>query len=142
LALQFGITNNVAKAMADAFTTAADAGTAAVLNIYDGAIPTDADTALGAQVLLAQLTFNATSFGAATDGTGKARITANAITSDTSADATGTAAWFRILTQSGGTVIAQGSVGTGTHDFVINTTSIVSGATVACTAFNIDMPEQ
>ncbi len=141
MALQFRITNAVAKAMANAFTTALDAGTAALLRIYDGTIPTDADTALGAQVLLAELTFTATSFGAATDGNPGGLITAASITSDSSADATGTASWFLMITQNAGTVIAMGSVGTATTDMVLNTVSIVSGATVACSAFTITMPE-
>lgn len=142
MAADFCITNAVAQAMLNTFTTQADAGTAAVINIYDSTVPADADTALGAQVLLAQLTMSATSFGSATDATGKARITANAITSDTSADATGTATFFRILTQSGGTVVAQGTVGTSAADLVLNTVSITSGSTVAITAMTIDLPEQ
>ena len=141
MALQFRITNAVAKAMADAFTTATDAGTAALLRIYDSTIPTDADTAVGAQVLLAELTFSATSFGAATDGNPGGLITANAITSDASANATGTASWFHILTQSGGTSIAMGSVGTATTDLVMNTVAFTSGSAVAVTAFTVTMPE-
>lgn len=141
MALQFRITNAVAKAMADAFTTALDAGTAALLRIYDGTIPTDADTAVGAQVLLAELTMSATSFGAATDGNPGGLITANSITSDSSANATGTASWFHLITQSGGTSIAMGSVGTSGCDLNLNTTSITSGSAVAVTAFTITMPE-
>jgi len=141
VALQFRITSLVAQAMANAFTTANDVGTAAILRIYDGTIPTDADTAVGAQVLLAQLTFSAVSFGAATDGAPGGLITAAAITSDASADATGTASWFHILTQAGGTSIAMGSVGTATSDMILNTVSIVAAATVACTALTILMPE-
>lgn len=141
MANNFKITNAVAQAMANAFTTAADAGTAAIIRIYDGSQPTDPDTAVGAQTLLAQLTMSATSFGAATDANPGALITANSITSDTSADATGTAAWFRVLTQAGGTTICDGSVGTSSADMVLNTVAITSGSTVAITAFTITMPE-
>lgn len=141
MAVDFVITNAVALSMLNAFTTANDAGTAAVINIYSGTVPADADTALGAQVLLAQLTMSATSFPTATDLAPGARITANAITADSSADATGTAAFFRILTQSGGTVTAQGTVGTATSDLILNTTSITSGSTVSITSATITLPE-
>lgn len=141
MANNFNITNSVAQDMADAFTAALNAGTAAIIRIYDGTQPTDADTAIGAQVLLAELTMSATSFGAATDANPGALITANAITSDSSANATGTATWFRMLTQSGGTVIADGSVGTSSADLVMNTVSITSGSIVSISAFTITMPE-
>ena len=141
MALQFRITNAVAKAMADAFTAANDAGTAALIRIYDGTIPTDADTAVGAQVLLAELTMSAASFGAATDGNPGGLITAAAITQDSSANATGTASWFHMITQNAGTSIAMGSVGTATSDMIINTTAITAGSAVSITAMTVTMPE-
>lgn len=140
-AVVVNVTNAVAKAMADAFTTALDAGTAGIITIYTGTIPTDADTAIGAQTLLATLTFSATSFGAATDANPGGLITANAITSDTSADATGTAAWARILTQGGGTTICDVSVGTATSTIIFNTVAFTSGSTIAITSFTFTHPE-
>lgn len=137
----FNLANGTAQAMANAFTTYADAGTAVIIRIYDGTQAADPDTAVGAQVLLAELTMSATSFGAATDANPGALITANAITSDSSANATGTASWFRMLTQSGGTVIADGSVGTSSADLVMNTVSITSGSIVAISSFTITMSE-
>jgi hypothetical protein len=138
----FFITNSVAQDMLDlGFVAALNAGTAGVINIYSGSVPTDADTALGAQVLLAQLTMNASSFGAATDAAPGALITAAAITADSSANNTGTASFFRLLTQDAGTVIAQGSVGTSGEDLNLNTVSITSGSTVSISAFTITMPE-
>jgi hypothetical protein len=112
-----------------AFDTVLNGGS---LRIYDGTQPTDADTALGAQVLLAQLTLNATAFAAASGGA-KA---ANAITADASANATGTATWGSLVT-SGGTRLMDFTVGTGTHDLVINSTAIQSGAEVSCSAFSV-----
>lgn len=141
MANAFYITNAAARAMLDVFTTTTDAGTAAVINIYSGTPPADADAALGSNDLLAQLTCSTTSFGAATDNNPGAKITANAISSDTNADSTNTAAFFRILTQSGGTVTAQGTVGTATADLILNTTSITSGSTVAITAATVTLPE-
>ena len=141
MAADFVITNAVAKAMLDAFTTANDAGTAAVINIYSGTAPTDADAALSGNTLLAQLTMSGTSFPAAADLAPGARITANAITSDSSADATGTATFFRTLTQNAGTVTSQGTVGTASADLILNTTSITAGSTVSITSMTITLPE-
>lgn len=141
MAADFVITNAVAQSMLNAFTTANDAGTAAVINIYSGTAPADADAALSGNTLLAQLTMSATSFPAATDLAPGARITANAITSDSSADATGTATFFRILTQNAGTVTAQGTVGTASADLILNTTAITAGSTVSITAATITLPE-
>lgn len=107
-----------------------DALNSGYIRIYDGSQPATADTAVGAQVLLAELRFGADAFGAASGGT----ITANAITDDSSANATGTAAWARILASNGTTVWFDGSVGTATANVILNTVSIVSGAVVSCSA--------
>jgi len=72
--------------------------------IYSGTAPANADAALSGNTLLAQLTLNATAFGAAASGV----ATANAITGDTAADATGTPTFFRLRT-SGSTVVYQGT---------------------------------
>ena len=58
--------------------------------------------------LLADLTCNATFAAAASNGV----LTLNAITSDSSADATGTATHFRIYKSDGTTAVLQGDVGT------------------------------
>lgn len=102
------------------------------LRIYDGTQPTNADTAIGAQVLLAELRFGATAFAAASNGV----AAANAITADSSANATGTASWFRALKSDGTTVIFDGSVGTSGCDLNLNTVSIVSAAEVAVSSFS------
>ena len=96
----------------------------------------DADTALGAQVLLATLTFNAAAFPGASNGV----LTAAAITSDSSIDATGTAAWARIAT-SGGTTIMDVTVGTSGEDINFNTVSFVTGASCAISSLTITMPK-
>lgn len=103
------------------------------LRIYDGAQPAGPDTALGAQVLLAELRFGATAFGAAAAGA----LTANAITQDSSADATGTAAWYRTLKSDGTTALHDGTVGTASANCIIATVSIVAAAVVSCSAFTI-----
>jgi hypothetical protein len=105
------------------------------LDIYDGAQPTDADTAIGSQVLLASLTFGATAFGSASAGL----ATANPITADLSADATGTAAWFRCFKSDHTTAVLDGSVGTSGCNLNLNSTAIVSGANVSVTSMAVSM---
>lgn len=100
------------------------------LRIYDGTRPAGPDTAITSQVLLAELTFGATAFAAASSGS----KTANAITADSAADATGTATWFRLVIP-GDTAIIDGSVGTSGTDLVLNVTSIVAGVEVAVISF-------
>jgi hypothetical protein len=115
----------IRNSMLDQLGTAVDSG---FLRIYDGSQPADADTALSGQTLLAELTFGADAFPAASGGV----LTANAITSDASANATGTAAWCRILKTDGTTVLFDGTVGVGaSFNLNVNTTSFVVGAVVA-----------
>lgn len=128
MALNAKLSNAGANAAADAVCVLANTG---YLRIYDGTQAANADTAVGAQVLLAELRLNATAFGAASAGV----ATANAITSDSSADATGTATWFRVLKSDGVTVLWDGSVGTATANLILNAVSIVAGAAVAVSSF-------
>ena len=128
MALNPKLSNAGANAAADAVCVLANSG---FLRIYDGTQAADADTAIGAQVLLAELTFNATAFGAAVNGV----ATANAITADSSANATGTATWFRAVRSNGTSVLFDGSVGTAGADINFNTVSIVAGAAVSVSAF-------
>jgi hypothetical protein len=122
--------NVTVNAEADALARLLDNG---YLRIYSGSQPATADTALGAQVLLAELRFNATSAPAASAGV----LTFNAITSDTAADATGTAAFYRALKSDGTSVVMDGSVGTSSADLVLNSTAIQSGAQVDVTSFAV-----
>ncbi len=104
------------------------------LRIYDGSQPATADTALGAQVLLADLTLNATAFAAASSGS-KA---ANSITQDSSADATGTASWGTLVASTRATVgTLDFSVGTSGANLNMNSVAISSGAAVSCSSFTI-----
>lgn len=108
------------------------------LRIYSGTRPTDADTALSGNTLLAQLTFGATAFPAASGGV----LTANAITGDSSADATGTATFARLFESNGTTVFADISVSAtgGGGELQLSTTSIVSGVAVNITSLTITAP--
>lgn len=113
--------------MLDAITTAA--GNAALLRIYDGSRPATGGTAT---TLLAELTCG-TPFAA---GASSGVLTLGSITQDASANASGTATWFRIVT-SGGTFVLDGNVGTSGSDLNLTTTSIVSGQPVSVTSFTI-----
>ena len=101
------------------------------LRIYDGTQATDADTAVGAQVLLAELRFGATAFAASSGGVANA----NAITDDSAANATGTATWFRAPKSDGTTVVFDGSVGTSGANLNLNSVAIQVNATVSVTSF-------
>lgn len=107
------------------------------LRIYDGTRPATADTAIGAQVLLAELRFNATAAPAASAGV----LTFNAITADSAANATGTASWFRALKSDGSTVVFDGEVGTSGSDLNLNTTAIVTNANVSVSSFTYTEPK-
>lgn len=109
------------------------------LRIYDGTQPANANTAITSQTLLAELRFPNPAFGTAVAGV----ITANAITSDADANATGTASWYRCLESDGTTVVGDGSVGTtGSNcDMEINSTSISIHGTVSVSNFSITVPE-
>ena len=122
--------NVTVNAEADAIARLLDSG---VLKLYTGTQPATADTALGAQVLLGTLTFSATSAPAAVAGV----LTFSAITSDTSADATGTATWFRALKSDTTTVVMDGSVGTASADLILNAVAIVTGAQLDITSLTL-----
>lgn len=136
------IHNDVAKLACDAIVDGLDAGASAgVLKIWTGAAPTDCQAA-DSGTLLAELTLSDPAFGAAADINPGARATASAITSDSSANATGTAGHFRAYDSNGrcviqGTVTATGGGG----DLELNSTSISSGVQVDITAWTVTVPE-
>lgn len=106
------------------------AGASALLRIYDGSRPATGGTAT---TLLAELVCNATFAAGASSGV----LTLNAIAQDASANATGTATWFRLVASNGTTHVFDGNVGTSGSDLNLNTTSIVSGAAVSVTSFTV-----
>lgn len=108
------------------------------LRIYDGTQAATADTAVGAQVLLAELTFSATAAPATSNGL----ITFNAITADSSANATGTPTWFRAVQSNGTTVVMDGTVGASGAN--LNLTGLTGGqiiiaGTVSVSSFTHDV---
>lgn len=125
--MSVGYSTALRNARLDAITTAI--GASGLLRIYDGTRPASGGTAT---TLLAQLTLSAAFAPAASLGV----LTASAIGSDASADATGTATWAR-LTTSGGVFVADMGVGTSGQEVTLNTVSIVITGTVACTSLVI-----
>ena len=119
----------------NAFTATLNTG---FLRIYTGAQPAVNGAITGTQ--LASLTFSATAFPTATASGGVTTATANAIGSATAGN-TGTAGYFALLQSNGTTIVATGTVGTSGADLNLNTTTITSGNTVACSSFLITMPE-
>lgn len=113
----------VRSSMMTALNTAI--GTSCQWRIYSGTQPAGPDSTVTG-TLLAELTgYNVTAFGAVLNGV----LTASAITQDSSANATGTAGYFRILT-SGSVAVIDGDVGTSGADLNLNSTSITAGAIV------------
>jgi len=135
------ISNAAAIAACDAIVDLLDAGDGAgKLQIYSGSQPANPDVAITDQTKLAELTLNDPAFGAAADGEPGGVATAESITDDSSADATGTAAWFRAV-DSDGTAIIDGTVGTSDADLILDSVSITAGQTVKVNSWTITMPE-
>jgi len=130
LAVQLSV--SVRNARLDAIETAI--GTAAVLKIRTGAVPADVATADSGTVL-ASLTLPSDWLAAASSGS-KAK---SGTWQDTSADATGTAAHFRIYASDGTTAHLQGTVTVtgGGGDLTLDNTSISSGQSVTISSFSL-----
>lgn len=123
-----------------------------LLAIYAGSVPADPDAAI-VGTLLATLTLSADAFGSTDNGV----LTANAITSDTNIDASGTAAFF-VIYNNGDTALSSAPtttpttttadrrlIGTvtaigGGGDLEMSSTNFVAGGTVAVSSLTITMP--
>lgn len=125
--MTIGLSTALRNAHLDAIRTAIDAGAGpGLLRVYDGSRPA---TGGSATTKLAELTFTDPAGPSASSGA----LTFSAITKDSSADATGTATWGRIV-DSTGAFVMDVSVGTSGADYILNTTSIVGGVEVSCTS--------
>lgn len=127
LGLVSTVRNNMLQVILDALNAGAGP---ALIRIYDGTRPA---TGGSATTLLAELTC---SDPAGTIGSGT--LTFSSITQDSSANATGTATWFRLV-DSTAAVVGDGSVGTSGADLNLVTTSIVSGQPVSITSASISI---
>lgn len=131
------ISTAAAKAACDAVVDSLDGASPGYIEIRTGSQPATVATA-ATGTLLGTLPLSNPAFGNATTASPSV-ATANAITSDTSADASGTAGWFRAYT-SGGTGVIDGSVGTSGADLNLDTTTVVAGGTIAVTSWTVSMP--
>jgi hypothetical protein len=124
------------NAMLDAIIARIPGG---ILRIYSGTRPADVATAVtGGNVVLAELTLGTPAAGAAVGGS----VSFNAITQDSSANATGTASFFRIFQSNGTTAELDGDVfdSAGANRLQLNTVSLVAGGPVQVTSFSITAP--
>jgi hypothetical protein len=119
--------------MLDAIDASANSG---YLRFYSGTQPATPETALSGNTLLAQCTIAADSMAAASAGS-KAF---NAITADTSADATGTCTFARLFASDGTTALADFSVGTSGEAINFPTVSFVAGAQIGVSSLTIAIP--
>lgn len=128
--------NAAVNGEADALAPLCNTGYIRIYSVGSGR-PATADTAISDQVLLAELRFGATAFPAANAGV----LTANAITKDSAANATGTAAWFRVLKSDGTTALFDGECGTSASDLNLATLSIVLNAEVTISSMTHTLPK-
>ena len=130
MALQYSV--SVRNAQLDAIETTI--GTSAVLKIRTGAPPASCATADSGTVL-ATLTLPSDWMAAAASGSKSMSGTWE----DSSADATGTAAHWRLYASDGTTCHAQGTVtaGGGGGDMTVDNTSFSAGQAFSVTSFTI-----
>jgi hypothetical protein len=109
-------------------------GASAVMKFRSGSVPANCGTADSGTVL-ATLNLPADWMGSASGGS----VSLAGTWQDASADATGTAAHFRIYRSDGTTCEMQGTVTStgGGGDLTLSSTSIVSGGSVTITSFTI-----
>ena len=133
--MAFRLSNDTRSKACDAIVDDIDAGAGAgTIAIRTGAQPTNVDDA-DSGTLLGTLTFSDPAFGAASSGV----ATASAITSDTNADASGTAGHFRIK-DSNANIVADGTCGQGSGDLSFNNSAIVITGTISITSFTVTVP--
>lgn len=125
------------NAACDAVVDLIDGGSGAgYVRIYTGSPPTNvSDSPSG--TLLGTLTCSDPAFGSSSNGI----ATAQSVTSDSSADATGTAGWYRVF-DSNGVAIMQGTAGNAasSSDMTLANAAIVSGGTISITSWTVTMP--
>ncbi len=86
-----------------------------------------------ADLIMSATAFNAPAAVSSTDYV----LTANAITPDSSANATGTASWGRLWDSAGTTAILDCTVGVSGTDLIINSVSITAGGAVSASSLTL-----
>lgn len=134
-----------ADAMLSALTALCNNGR---MIIYSGTEPTTAATALSGNTVLADIALAATAFGApAASGNNRVATAAGVPLSDTLADASGTATFFRIYKSTGtalADVVYQGKAGINTDnptpELVLNDVGIILNGQVTINSLTVTMP--
>lgn len=109
-------------------------GANGLLRVYSGTAPANVGAALSGNTQLGELACGATFAPAASGGV----LTPTTPTQDNSADASGTATFFRVYQSNGTTPVIQGTVGTSGQDMNLNTTTIAAGGPISITSFTIN----
>ena len=122
--------NNGCNGIVDTIDQGSGAGK---VKIYTSTQPGSVGGTYG--TLLGTLVMSDPAFGAAATGV----ATASAITSDTSADASGTAGTFT-LTDSDDNVLSDGTCGQGSGDLSFDNNVIVAGGVIAISSLTITQP--
>lgn len=126
------------NAACDGIVDAVDGGTPpGRMEHRTGTQPTNVSDASSGTLLGTNL-FSNPAFGNSSTGT----ATASAISNDTSADASGTAGYFRVYTGAGGDTAAlfQGNSGTSGTDLVFDNNVIVAGGVIAISSMTVTVP--
>jgi hypothetical protein len=122
--------------MAAALNTYINSGGAAKILIKDGTPPANANAAMTGTTL-ATFTLSNPAFDSTANGVMTLDVTP-ALT--VAASASGTATYFRVTLTNGTTTVLQGTVGVGSGDLQLNTTTITSGVNVSITSGTITVP--
>ena len=132
MAFRLGTTmrNAAANGIVDTIDQGSGAGT---VKIYTSTQPGSVGGTYG--TLLGTLTFSDPAFGNASTGV----ATASSITSDTNADASGTAGTGALL-DSDANVLADCTCGQGSGDINFDNNVIVAGGTIAISAMTVTVP--
>lgn len=133
--MAYRLSTNTRNKACDAIVDELDAGAGAgTIQIRTGAQPTNVgDAASG--TLLGTLTLSDPAFGSSSTGT----ATASAITSDTNADASGTAGHARFL-DSNGNIHSDADCGQGSGTVNFDNNVIVAGGTIAMSSWTVTVP--
>ena len=125
---------SVITASVDAIKALFAAGT---IRIYAGSVPADIDASTSATVL-AEMSLASPAFGSVTTSGNDVVCSIPAPISDSSANASGTAAFWRAFNSSG-TAIAQGSAGGpgSGADMILTQPALVSGGPVEITSITL-----
>jgi hypothetical protein len=109
-------------------------GGTAVLKIYQLAAGTPANCAAAISGTVLATIINPADYFAAADG---GSMVKSGTWSDTSADAAGTAQFFRMFANDGVTCGIQGSVGTATSDMIVDNAVFAAGQTFTVTQYTL-----